>query len=70
MPKDGDKRYLYSVRGWLSKKREFPEEVLAVATYVENRERPHESDWKFRPETEDIKAIQLAQKEYGDRPLS
>ena len=68
MPKNGHKRYLYSARGWLHEKRPFPEEPLAMATYVENKERPHESDWQFYAETNNANALQLAMKKYGERP--
>lgn len=70
MPRNGQKRYLYSVRGWLAEKRPFPEEALGTAIYVENKERKHESGWQFREETKDRHAIELALKRYGKLPLS
>lgn len=70
MPKHGDKRYLYSVRGWLSAQQAFPEEYLEVACYVENKERPHESDWTTFSISNNEKAIKLAKAKYGDKPCS
>lgn len=68
MPRNGERRYLYPIRGWLDYQRPSPEECLGVSTYVEIKERPHESGWQFLAQTKDSEAIELAMDRYGTNP--
>lgn len=68
MPKDGERRYLTSVEGWVKQPPCPPRYVLAEAYWTSNQEKPHESHWIVIKKYHDIQAIEMAMKHYGHEP--